>query len=92
MDLSAHERDHLRALVLSQDVNGVVEFMAAKVDGKALPGVDAGPEPEVAAEEETPSEAQESDTETNDGEGGIKEEDSDTKHPAKAKHKAKAAR
>lgn len=39
MELSAHEKDHLRALVLSQDVDGVTEFMAAKVDGVTLPGV-----------------------------------------------------
>lgn len=39
MELSAHEKDHLRALVLSQDVDGVTEFMAAKVDGVTLPGI-----------------------------------------------------
>lgn len=36
MELSAHEKDHLRALVQSQDVDGVTEFMAAKVDGVTL--------------------------------------------------------
>lgn len=39
MELSAHETDHLRALVQSQNFEGVVEFMAAKVDGRTLPGV-----------------------------------------------------
>jgi hypothetical protein len=34
MILTADEKDQLKALVYSQDLKGVTEFMEAKVDGK----------------------------------------------------------